>query len=274
MSKIITVWGSRGSGKTTFAIRSSLALYRRLREEKRVAVVLADKCAPAVSYIFPNFRKEKLRSVGVPLSKPVISRSDVLKNMITVPGKKNYAILGYTDGENCYSYPEFSEDKIHRFLEVLGEIVDYIIIDCVSDPDDVFTATALDMCETLFTVINPDNKSVSWCASSASIANEYDIKKKCAVVNNVCQDICLPENSGYRFRADIGLIIPYSPEIKVLTNSGKLLNPTGNRLFDKAIANAASIISDDGDAYYSDFQDVLEKLDDGRTGHDAGGKAI
>ena len=56
MGKLIAVWGSPGSGKTTFSVKLAEALYNRSRGKSAVIVVFTDIVTPTIPVIFPNFR--------------------------------------------------------------------------------------------------------------------------------------------------------------------------------------------------------------------------
>jgi Ni2+-binding GTPase involved in maturation of urease and hydrogenase len=59
MSKIITVWGSPNSGKTTLSVK----LARELSKDNDVILLSTDIVAPPVGMLLP-YIKEKDRSLG------------------------------------------------------------------------------------------------------------------------------------------------------------------------------------------------------------------
>ena len=70
MGKLIAVWGSPDSGKTTFSVKLAEALYNRSRgksamrsEASKVIIVFTDIVTPTIPVIFPNFRSEDVFSV-------------------------------------------------------------------------------------------------------------------------------------------------------------------------------------------------------------------
>ena len=65
MGKLIAVWGSPDSGKTTFSVKLAEALYNRSRGKSAVIVVFTDIVTPTIPVIFPNFRSEDVFSVGI-----------------------------------------------------------------------------------------------------------------------------------------------------------------------------------------------------------------
>ena len=138
MGKLIAVWGSPGSGKTTFSVKLAEALYNRSRGKSAVIVVFTDIITPTIPVVFPNFRSEDVYSIGSILSKPDFFADDVVSNMVMTKDRMNLGFLGYKDGENHHSFPEYTEKKAKYLYDVLVGIADYVIVDCMSLPDSNF----------------------------------------------------------------------------------------------------------------------------------------
>lgn len=121
MGKLIAVWGSPDSGKTTFSVKLAEALYNRSRGKSAVIVVFTDIVTPTIPVIFPNFRSEDVFSVGTILSKPDFFADDVVSNMVMTKDRMNLGYLGYKDSENHHSFPEYTDKKakyaMFHFLE-------------------------------------------------------------------------------------------------------------------------------------------------------------
>ena len=114
MGKLIAVWGSPDSGKTTFSVKLAEALYNRSRGKSAVIVVFTDIVTPTIPVIFPNFRSEDVFSVGTILTKPDFFADDVVSNMVMTKDRMNLGYLGYKDSENHHSYPEYTDKKAMR----------------------------------------------------------------------------------------------------------------------------------------------------------------
>ena len=80
--KIIAVWGSPASGKSTFSVKLATAIYDNF--ESTVIVLFTDLETPMIPVIFPNDKPEDNGSVGVPLSKTDIEKEEIIKNLVTV----------------------------------------------------------------------------------------------------------------------------------------------------------------------------------------------
>ena len=125
MGKLIAVWGSPDSGKTTFSVKLAEALYNRSRGKSAVIVVFTDIVTPTIPVIFPNFRSEDVFSVGTILTKPDFFADDVVSNMVMTKDRMNLGYLGYKDSENKHSfaclnraveYVQLSEELERRFM--------------------------------------------------------------------------------------------------------------------------------------------------------------
>ena len=107
--KIITVWGSPNSGKTTFATKLATAIYTSF--ESTVITLFTDIETPVLPVLFPFGKTEELGSVGVPLSKTEVEQGDIINNLVTVKEMQNFGFLGYRTGENKFSYPKYGKAK-------------------------------------------------------------------------------------------------------------------------------------------------------------------
>ena len=72
--KIIAVWGSPHSGKTTFATKLATAIYSSF--ESTVITLYTDLETPVIPVLFPFDKNEDLGSVGYPLSKTEVEQGD------------------------------------------------------------------------------------------------------------------------------------------------------------------------------------------------------
>ena len=64
------------------------------------------------------------------LDRTDIYREDVLRQMNHVKTMENFGFLGYKAGENSFSYPKATEDKILNLFSLLKELADYVVVDC------------------------------------------------------------------------------------------------------------------------------------------------
>lgn len=128
MGKLIAVWGSPDSGKTTFSVKLAEALYNRSRGKSAVIVVFTDIVTPTIPVIFPNFRSEDVFSVGTILTKPDFFADDVVSNMVMTKDRMNLGYLGYKDSENKHSFPDYTEEKARYLYTGIGRDTIYKLI--------------------------------------------------------------------------------------------------------------------------------------------------
>ena len=91
--KIIAVWGSPNSGKTTFATKLATSIYSSF--ESTVITLFCDLETPVLPVLFPFHKTEELGSVGVPLSKTEVEQGDIISNLVTVKDMQNFGFLGH-----------------------------------------------------------------------------------------------------------------------------------------------------------------------------------
>ncbi len=164
--KIIAVWGSPASGKSTFAVKLATAIYDNF--ESTVIVLFTDLETPMIPVIFPNDKPEDNGSVGVPLSKTDIEKEEIIKNLVTVKSRQNFGFIGYKDGENKFTYPRFGRAKAEELLARLSELADYVIVDCVSSLEsNPLASTAVELADQIIRLAYPI------CEASATTSHSF-----------------------------------------------------------------------------------------------------
>ena len=246
MGKLIAVWGSPGSGKTTFSVKLAEALYNRSRGKSAVIVVFADIVTPTIPIIFPNFRSDDVFSVGDILSKPDFFADDVVSKMVMTKDRMNLGYLGYKDNENHYSFPEYTEKKAKCFYDVLVGIADYVIVDCMSLPDYNFlTSVALKNADQVIRLSTPDLNCLSFQMSqlktlaSCGYLRENDI----AVMNIPREEFNFAAADARMHLGNIAYTVPYCRVLIEQYMEGTLYEPMKDKKFMQIIkAIAESVV--------------------------------
>ena len=236
MSKMIVVCGSPESGKTT----ASLKLAQELYDQKKGSVIFLspDMRVPSLAYIFPHSKASDLYSIGKALDKTDIYHEDVLKQLVPVKTMRNFGFYGYTTGENKYSYPRPTEDKIAALFHVMKEIADYMVVDCVSDMDDLISRMAINRADNVIQMITPDLKSIVYYASQAEMFE--NIEERSFKVLCVCdRDIYLPIEEVKSHFKNVSYILPYSRPLKQQTITGTLSERLADSKYQKKVAAIA-----------------------------------
>ncbi len=162
MNKIISVWGSSSSGKTTTSMKLATEL---ANSGHNVIVILSDLSTPSVSVVAPQVDL-KGKTLGNLLAKPHIKLTDINHSIITHPKNDRIGIIGYKNGDNIFTYPEFIYERVIEFFNLLREVVDYVIIDCSSVlTEDGFSTIALQHSDKVIRLCNADLKSYSFFTS-------------------------------------------------------------------------------------------------------------
>lgn len=143
-SSVIAVWGSPGSGKSTF----SAILSRYLTRDKSKAIIISpDQTVPMMPVWFPNENIENSMSLGHILTSSEINNSIIAERVKLLKSYPYVGVLAYTSGDMPLSYPEAGYNKIVETIEVVSGMVDYVIIDCTSRITDLFTPAAIEFAD-------------------------------------------------------------------------------------------------------------------------------
>ncbi len=233
MAKFIAIWGSPNSGKTTFATKLARSIYEEY--QSTVIVVYADNETPTLPVIFPNYKKEDLFSIGVPLSKTDIAAEDVVKQIVTVKNKLNFGFLGFIDGENKYTYPTFDETKVRSLFSVLSTLADYVIIDCTSRLSNPISRVAIKEADEVIRLATPDLKSVSYYASQMQLYADpaFRLNEHIQGINVPDEDLYMPIEEAKSHLHDVSFTVPYSRQVKQQMLDGKLYESINDKRFNE-----------------------------------------
>jgi len=232
-SRIIAIWGCPDSGKTMFTTRLTRAIYDNCGSS--AICVFADSATPTLPVLFPNRKASDMRSIGEVLSRTEITEDAVLKSLITTDSAKNVGFMGYTDGENRYSYPEFSPEKAAAFFKTATTLADFIIVDCGNKLTGLLAFTAINKADCIFKLCKPDLKAISFFSSQSPLYGDvkYRMNEQFTVMNVNNKDLFLPvEEAAQHFKCG-KLILPYAPEIKQQSLNGEFWNKVSDRDFNK-----------------------------------------
>jgi len=237
MNRIIAIWGCPDSGKTTFAAKLAKSIHDEYGA--KVLCVFADSATPTLPVLFPNKKASHINSIGSVLSRPEITREAVLKSIVTTKEARNIGFAGYADGENRYSYPEYSEDKAAAFYDTAASLADFIIVDCGNKLTGLLAYTAIHKAANIFKLCKPDLKAISFFSSQSPLYGDakYRMEEHTTVLNVKEQDLYMPvEEAAQHFKCG-KLIIPYAPEIKRQGMNGQFFDKVSNRAWGKAMKN-------------------------------------
>lgn len=239
--KIIAVWGSPNSGKTTFATKLATAIYASF--ESTVITLFTDLETPVLPLLFPFDKTEDLGSVGVPLSKTEVEQGDIINNLVTVKDMQNFGFLGYKTGENRFSYPKFGKAKAEDLLNELCRLADYVIVDCTSNlSDNVIAQTAIEKADQIIRLSSPDLKSMSFYLSQLAVYGDskYRLDEHIHGINTPNVDVFMPIEEAKAQFGEISFTVPFSSAVKEQMQQGKLHVRTSDKRFETRMQDIAS----------------------------------
>lgn len=159
MSKIITVWGSSGSGKSMF----SCILAKALTADKNKAIIInADSSTPMLPVWLPDQIIKTDASIGQVLSSVEIDTALIASKVTVLKTYPFIGLMGYAAGENPLSYPEVKYDMALSLISTASKLVDFIIIDCSSNMTNFFTPAAIEAADFIIRILTPDLKGINY----------------------------------------------------------------------------------------------------------------
>lgn len=159
MSKIITVWGNPGCGKSMFCC----CLAKVLTANKNKSLIInADSSTPMLPVWMPERILETGASIGNVLTSLEINTALVAERVTILKEYPFIGVMGYAAGENPFSYPELKYEKIKLFIAEAAKLVDYIILDCSSNMLNFFTPTAIEAADLVIRIITPDLRGLNY----------------------------------------------------------------------------------------------------------------
>ena len=159
MGKVITVWGSPGSGKSMF----SCILAKALTRAKRKAIIInAEISVPMLPVWLPEQIIQTNASVGQVLSSVEIDTTLVASHVTVLKSYPFIGLMGYSAGENPLSYPEVKYAMVLQLVNAAAKLVDFVILDCSSNMTNVFTPAAIESGDLVIRLLTPDLKGVRY----------------------------------------------------------------------------------------------------------------
>ena len=238
--KIIAIWGSPHSGKTTFATKLATAIYSSF--ESTVITLYTDLQTPMIPVLFPFDKPEDLGSVGYPLSRTEVEQSDIINNLVTVKEMQNFGFLGFRAGENKFTYPRYGKAKAEELYRALGMLADYVIADCTSNlENNVLSSVAVEQADQIIRLASPDLSAISFFLSQKGVYEDakYRMDEHIIGLNTPDADAYMPVEEARSHLKDVAFTVPYSQLIKEQLQKGSLYAPAKDKRFDSRMKEIA-----------------------------------
>lgn len=235
-NKVLAVWGSPSSGKTTVACQIAKYLSNK---KKNVLLLLCDMTAPMLPCICPKNMYESNHSLGSIIAGIKITENLVKQNLNLLKNNNYLGILGLLKGENEYFYPSYNDKQAKELINILRGMFDCVIIDCSSYiVNDILSAVSLMESDDVLRLVNCDLKSISYLSSQLPLLkdNKWDSEKQYKIANNIKTNQAsemIEEVMG-----NVAFKLPYSQEIENLWLEGNILKDLclkDSRVFKKEI---------------------------------------
>lgn len=159
MAKIITVWGSPGSGKSMFCCILAKAL---TRDKSKAIIINADVNVPMLPVWLPEQLASANASIGQVLSSVEIDTALTASHVTVLKSYPFIGLMGYCAGENPLSYPEVKYDMAVALITAASRLVDFVILDCSAAMTNVFTPAAIESGDLIIRILTPDLKGIHY----------------------------------------------------------------------------------------------------------------
>lgn len=224
MSKIITVWGNPGSGKSMFCCN----LAKVLTAGKEKAIILnADSATPMLPVWMPDRILEAANSVGNVLSGLEINMALVAERVVVLKDYPFIGMMGYAAGETPFSYPELKYDKIRLLITEAVKLVDYLILDCSSNVLNFFTPTAIEMADQVVRILTPDLRGLNYLRAHKPLLTDVKFQyERHLTFAGLARPFHAIDEMGHLIGGFDGLL-PYAKEIERCGTGGNMFHALG-----------------------------------------------
>ncbi len=229
MSKVIAVWGSPESGKTTLTTQLAAVIYEIY--SCTVVVVYTDMETPSLPVLFPTLKAKELHSAGGILTNPEITSEIILQNMVVCKERKNMGYLGFCDGENEHSYPRFGKEKAGKLLESIKEIADYILVDCTSSLRNPLAEAAVVSADTVLRLATPDLMALSYYSSQMPLYADPAYRLRQHIQGLTMKQAAMPLEEARQYFQNTSFVLPFAPELQRRLAEGSLIKKAGDKKY-------------------------------------------
>lgn len=212
-SKIITVWGSNGSGKTTIAANLGIAIAER---NLMVGIISSKLYYGELQGIFAK-RLENDKGIY-----NAIANGCNTKNMFesAITGS-NLFFLSVPNGFDAMLLTAVSGDTAKELIEDAVMRFDYIIIDGNEELNNPISSIGLTMSSKIVIAHRASTKDCIWQASMENTMQLLNLTDKAVHILNgydkTCDKMTYMNNVGVKFDFEL----PYIANGKILENSGR-----------------------------------------------------
>jgi len=185
-SKVIAIWGSPDSGKTTFSVKAAKLL---AGDKRNVLMIHCDDETPVVPTLISSLAAPE-KSLGDLLYKTNPTVDTVLQHSFAFGSSGYISLLGYVLGDNAISYPEYTLQSVKNLFGLCKRVpdIDFILVDCSHHTiSNILTAYALESADIVFRAGTPDTKSMVYLVSQVQALRDpkFKIHRQIGILNKV-----------------------------------------------------------------------------------------
>jgi MinD superfamily P-loop ATPase len=221
-ARVLAVWGSPGSGKTTV----SAMLAKHLADQhENVLLLLCDATAPMLPCICPPAELEGEFSLGSVLAATHITPNLIRHNCVTHKRIRYLSVLGMRKGENVFTYPPYTAELAAELIAGLREVAPFVIVDCgTAIAHDILSAVALMEADAVLRLVNCDLKSVSFLSSQLPLLKDgkWDAEKQYKAASNI--KASQASENMEQILGNVTCKIPHSDELENQMLAGDLFH--------------------------------------------------
>ena len=224
MSKIITLWGSAGSGKS--ALACALAGY--LTRNKETAILLSfDQTTPMLPVWIPQ-NKDTEKSIGGIFDTDMDSIA-LANHTVIHPRYPDIGMMGYTKRDTPLSFGEPEYGKVRYLIEQAAKITDYVIVDCNASLKTTTTPAALEVADVAVRMLTPDLRGVSYLTAVKPLLQDekFRFDQHMVFVNGVHP--FHPVDALQSRFGRIDGVLPYDKNILRASLEGGMFEPVVNK---------------------------------------------
>lgn len=182
MGKLISIWGAPDTGKTLLSFKLASCL---LAQDKSCLLILTNTITPDLPIIQPTKIASHM-SIGELLLFDNYTEEKILSYTHSYGENKNFGILGYVYKDNGITHAHYLEDITRQLLYVMTTMVDFVIVDGVSDIiNSTITKVALEIADVKLKVLCAELKSLVYLESNKLLINSSNYDEFITVINNV-----------------------------------------------------------------------------------------
>lgn len=244
MSKIITVWGNPGSGKSTFCC----ALARELTQHRERALILsADSLTPMYPVWLPGTAVDAKKSIGHLFASTELNKAAVSSRLV-VPEKYPFiGLLGYAAGETPLAYPEPTAELTESLLREAAKLADTLIVDGGSQIAGYFTPTAMECSDVIIRILTPDPRGIAYLKAQAPLLRDprFGLEKNLTFAGMARPYHALDEMGA--LSGGLAGILPYSKEVEQAVIAGEMFEAArhANQRYVTALERVLKEVADD-----------------------------